>query len=125
MRVRGAVIPLNVKPVPLIATCEIATLEPPVFVTVSVRVALCPTVTLPKPREDELGPRVPTAVVPAPDKGMLNAVSDASEVIVTLPFEVPVAVGANSTLKPAVCPAASVTGAVIPLKVNAVPTIPT
>jgi hypothetical protein len=37
VRVTGAVIPLRVNPVPLIATCEIATLVPPVFVIVSDR----------------------------------------------------------------------------------------
>jgi hypothetical protein len=31
----GAVIPLSVNPVPLMLTCEIVTLVPPVFVTVS------------------------------------------------------------------------------------------
>lgn len=35
--VTGAAIPLSVKPVPLIPTCEIVTLEPPVFVMVSDR----------------------------------------------------------------------------------------
>jgi hypothetical protein len=33
----GVLIPLNVKPVPLIPTCESMTLEPPVFVMVSDR----------------------------------------------------------------------------------------
>ena len=34
-KVSGAVMPLNVNPVPLMATCEIVTLVPPVLVTVS------------------------------------------------------------------------------------------
>jgi hypothetical protein len=33
--VTGAVIPVRLNPVPLIPTCEIVTLDPPVFVTVS------------------------------------------------------------------------------------------
>jgi hypothetical protein len=37
VNVTGAVIPLRLNPVPLIATCEIVTLDPPVFVTVSDR----------------------------------------------------------------------------------------
>jgi hypothetical protein len=38
VNVTGAVIPLRLNPVPLIATCEIVTLDPPLFVTVSDRV---------------------------------------------------------------------------------------
>jgi hypothetical protein len=37
VRVTGAVMPLSVNPVPLIATCEMVTLVPPVLVTVSDR----------------------------------------------------------------------------------------
>ena len=46
---------------------------------------------------------------------------EAFELIVTVPLALPAEVGANVTLKLALCPAVSVTGAVIPLKVNPVP----
>src|SRR5208283_647112 len=47
VRVTGAVMPLRLNPVPLIATCEMVTLDPPVLVTVSDRDCLLPTATLP------------------------------------------------------------------------------
>src|SRR5208283_1925690 len=47
VRVTGAVVPLRLNPVPLIATCEMVTLDPPVLVTVSDRDCLLPTATLP------------------------------------------------------------------------------
>jgi hypothetical protein len=46
--VTGVEIPPSVKPVPLIPTCEIVTVEPPVFVTVSDCCWLLPTCTVPK-----------------------------------------------------------------------------
>jgi hypothetical protein len=59
VKVKGAVTPLKVNPVPLIAIAETVTLEPPEFVTVSDRVCLFPRVTLPKSRL-----RVPRDTVP-------------------------------------------------------------
>jgi hypothetical protein len=57
--VKGTVIPLRVKPVPLIPISETVTLEPPLFVTVPDRFWFLPTVTLPKLRLFGLAPRVP------------------------------------------------------------------
>ena len=48
--VRGALMPLMLNPLPLIATCEMVTLAVPVLVTVSGSDALLPVVTLPKLR---------------------------------------------------------------------------
>jgi len=50
---------------------------------------------------------------------------DALEVIVTLPLALPADVGVNVTLKLALWPAVRVTGAVIPLRLNPVPLMPT
>lgn len=79
-------------------TCEIVTLVPPVFVTVSEIDKLLPTVTLPKPRLVGFAPKVP-GVTPVPDKLMVKVGFDPFEVIVTLPLALPAAVGVNVTLK--------------------------
>jgi len=100
------------------------TLEPPVLVTVSERDCLLPTITLPKPRLVGFEPSAP-GVTPVPDNGMARVGFEAFEVIVTLPLTLPADVGVNVTLKLALCPAVSVTGAVIPLTLNPVPLIPT
>ena len=100
------------------------TLEPPVLVTVSDRVSLLPTVTLPKPRLVGFDPSAPGAI-PVPDKGTVRVGFGAFEVIVTVPLTLPADAGANVTLKAALCPAVRVTGVVIPLKLNPVPLIAT
>jgi SpoU rRNA methylase family enzyme len=122
--VTGAVIPLTLKPVPLTPTCEIVTLDPPELVTVSERVCLFDTCTLPKLRLVGLDPTTPGAN-PVPDSGIVNVGFDAFEVIATLPLAAPADVGLNETLKVALCPDVSVTGAAIPLRLNPVPLAPT
>ena len=91
---------------------------------VSDRDCLFPTVTLPKPRLVGLAPSVP-GVTPVPDRGMVRVGFEALEVMVRLPLALPADDGANDTLKVALCPAISVTGAVIPLKLNPEPLIAT
>lgn len=122
--VSGVVIPLSVNPVPLIPSWEIVTLEPPVLVTVPERDCLLPTVTMPKLRLVGFDASAPAAT-PAPDNGTVRVGVGAFEVIVMLPVAFAADCGANVTVKPALCPAASVTGAVIPLSVKPVPLIPT
>ena len=90
------------------------------LVTVSDRDLLLPTVTPPKLRLVGFAPSVP-GVTPVPDNGMLNVGFDALDVIVTLPLTLPAAEGANETEKVALCPAVSVTGVVMPLKLNPLP----
>jgi hypothetical protein len=85
---------------------------------------LLPTITLPKLRLVGFEPSAP-GVTPVPDNGMVRVGLEAFEVIVTLPEALPVDVGVNVALKVALCPVVSVTGAVIPLKLNPVPLIPT
>jgi hypothetical protein len=122
--VTGAVIPVTVNPVPLIATWEMVTFEPPpILVTVSERACLPPTVTLPKARLLGLDPSAPGAT-PVPDKGMVKVEFEAFEVIVKLPLTFPADSGLKVTLNVALCPAVSITGAVIPVTVNPVPLIP-
>lgn len=79
--------------------------------------------TLPKLREVEDVPNCATAVVPTPDIAIVMLAFEAFEVTVTLPLALPAVAGANLALKVALCPAASVTGAVVPLKLNPVPLI--
>ena len=75
---------------------------------------MLPTVTLPKLRLAGFDPSVP-AVTPVPVKAIVRVGFEPFEVIVTVPVAVPAAVGVNVTLKVALCPAASVTGAAMPL----------
>jgi hypothetical protein len=55
---------------------------------------------------------------------MVRVGLDAFEVIVILPLRLAAEAGVSVTVKFALCPAVSVTGAVIPLKLNPVPLIP-
>ena len=122
--VTGAVIPLKVKPAPLIPTCEIVTLEPPVLVIVPDRAWLLPTVTLPKLRVVGFDPSAP-GVTAVADNGMVRVGFEAVEVMVTLPVTLPADTGVNVTVNAALWPAVSVAGVVIPLRLNPVPVIPT
>jgi len=99
------------------------------FVPLAVRlpdaVPPVPTTTLPKPRVVGVTVSCPAAAVPVPDSGIVSVGLVAFEVTVTLPLALAADCGVNVTLKVALCPAVSVTGAVIPLAVNPVPLIPT
>ena len=55
---------------------------------------------------------------------MVKVVLEALEVIVTFPLTAPADLGAKATLKLVLWPDGSVTGVVIPLRVNPVPVIP-
>ena len=94
------------------------------LVTVSDKDCLLPTVPLPKLRLAGFDPIVPGAT-PVPDRGTVRLGLGAFEVIVTLPLTLPADAGVNVTLKLALWPAVSVTGAVIPLRLYPVPLIPT
>ena len=95
-------------------------LDPPVFVTVSERVLLLLTCTLPKARLVGFEPSAPAAT-PVPLKGMFRVGFDAFDVIATFPLTAPADAGLNNTLKLALWPAARVTGELIPLTLNPVP----
>ena len=94
------------------------------LVTVSDRDCRFPTVTLPKLRLVGLAPNVPGAT-PVPDNGIVNVGFEALDVRVRLPLALPADDGVNDTLNVALCPAVSVTGVVIPVKLNPEPLIAT
>ena len=85
---------------------------------------MLPTVTLPKLRLVGFDPSTPAAI-PVPDNGMVSVELEALDVMVTLPLALAAVCAANVTVKLALCPDVSVTGAVIPVRVNPVPLIPT
>ncbi len=85
--------------------------------------ALFPTVTLPRLKLEGEILRVPTAAVPVPDNETVNVGLEAFEVTVTLPLADPVVVGANLTVKVALCPAVNVKEELMPLKLKPVPLI--
>ena len=59
--------------------------------------------------------------VPVPDSDTLKVGSEAFDVKVSAPLDVPLKVGAKATVSVMLCPAARVSGAVKPLRPNAVP----
>ena len=83
-----------------------------------------PTLMLPKLRLVGFDPSAP-GVTAVPDNGMVRVGFEAFYVTVKLPLALPADCGANATVKVALCPAVSVTGAVIPLRLKPVPLIPT
>src|SRR5579863_5151538 len=89
------------------------TLDPPVFVTVADNVCLTPTATPPKSMLAGFDASGPIGA-PVPERLIVKTEFDAFEVIVMLPVTSPGAVGWNEALKLALCPAASVIGAVNP-----------
>src|SRR5579863_8894267 len=97
-------------------------LDPPVFVTVSERVCLLPTCTVPKFMLVGLEVSVPAAA-PVPESEMFSVGFDAVEVMVIVPLVAPATVGENDELKVALCPAVKVTGAVIPDRLNPAPLV--
>jgi len=96
-RVRGALIPLIVNPVPLMAICEISTLDPPMLVTDSEIGSLFPTVTVPKSAAVGLSANCPgvMVVIPIPLRVMLAEESDALLVRVRVALKFPAALGVN------------------------------
>jgi hypothetical protein len=111
---------LKLKPVPLALTVETETLVPPVLVNVSDKLVLLPTWTLPNDRLVGVGVSVPWAI-PVAVSGMLKLEFMPFEVTLTLPLAGPLAVGAKSTAKDVLCPAASVIGLKGTLKLKPVP----
>src|SRR5690349_946364 len=104
---------LNPDPPPK-ETCEIVTLDPPVFVTVADKVCLTPTATLPKLRLEGFEVSGP-AGAPLPERLIVRVEFDALDVMLMDPVTAPGAVGWNEALKVALCPDASVIGVVSPL----------
>jgi len=118
--VTGVEIPCMAKPVPLTPTLEIVTVEPPVLVTVSGSGWLVPVCTVPKFKLVGFAPSAPSAA-PVPVNATDSEGFGASEVIVTLPLALPVALGAKVTVNVALLEASTASGVVMPLSVNPLP----
>ncbi len=119
-RVNGTVTPLTLKPVPVTATAETLTVEPPELVIVSDSVGVVPTVTVPKLRLVVPAVSEP-AVTAVADSGTVRLAFDALLVMVSVPLGVPAACGVKITLKLLLAPAANVKGTVRPLRPKPVP----
>ena len=120
VRVSGVEIPLRLNPVPVIATCEIVTDDPPVLVIFSVRDGSLPTVTLPKLRLVGFAPSVPCET-PVPDRAIVKVELEASETMVTEPVALPAACGAKLTVNVVLCEGLSVSGVVRPVNPKPAP----
>ncbi len=95
-------------------------LDPPLLVSVSDKLELLPTCTLPNARLVGFAVSVP-CVTPVPVSGMFKFESVPVDVMLTFPLTAPLAVGLKSTLNEVLWPAVSVTGNVSPLKLNPAP----
>ncbi len=96
----------------------------PLALRLPVAVPLVPITTLPRGKVAGVTASTPAVTVPVPDNGIVKVGFDAVEVIVTPPVKLAADGGANVTVKFTLCPAVSVTGVVMPLRVNPVPLIP-
>jgi hypothetical protein len=85
---------------------------------------LLPSVTLPKLRLVGFDPSPPGAT-PVLDNGIVRVGFEAFDVTVRLPLALPADCDVKTTVKVALCPAVSVTGVVIPLRLYPVPLVPT
>jgi len=93
----------------------------PLAVKVPAAVPLAPTVTLPSARVAGETASCPAGDAPVPETGIVKVGFVAVEVTVTLPLTAPADVGAKETVKVALFPVLSVSGVVIPLKLNPAP----
>lgn len=94
---------------------------PPVFVTVSDKLDVVDTATLPKLRLVGFDPSAPADAVPVPESEIVSVGFEALDVTVTLPLAAPADVGLNETLKVVLWPAVKVIGVEAPLTLNPVP----
>src|SRR5882672_5904097 len=98
VKVTGNVSPVTESPAPVTLAAEIVTFAPPVFVSVSDKLALLPICTLPNERLVGFAESVP-ALTPVPESGIVRVGFEPSDVMVTLPLAAPVAMGVNIALK--------------------------
>ena len=97
-RVAGRDSGVSEKPVPLTATCEIVTLDPPLFVIRTESGRDAPTVTFPKLRLLGLGVNCPGPAA-LPESGTFKVAFEALLVMVKLPVTLPADCGVNVTVK--------------------------
>ena len=117
---RGKVNPLTEKAAPVKFACEMLMVDPPVLVSVSGKLVLLLTCTLPNARLVGLAASAP-CVTPVPESGRLKLGFAPSEVILTLPVAAPLVVGEKSTVNGVLWPAFNVNGKVSPLRLNPAP----
>src|SRR5713101_1707517 len=110
--VKGKVSPLKLNPLPLAVAAEIVRLDPPVLVSVSDKLVLLPTCTLPNARLVGFEVSVP-CVMPVPYNGRFKVGLEPSEVNATLPLNAPADCGAKATEKVTLWPAPRVRGKVM------------
>lgn len=111
LKVKGRLKPLMLNPAPVGVACMTVKLEPPELVSVSGSVSFKPTCTLPKPRLDCVGLRVPGLLVtPLPESETVTGLSGASLEIVRFPVTLPGALGVKLMLKVTFWPTATVRG---------------
>src|SRR6266852_5083250 len=118
-RVRGKISPLMLKPAPVTIPCEMVKLTPPELVKVTSCKLLLLTTTL--PRLALGGVMESCGCTPVPLRAMVLGELGALLTSERLPDTLPVAVGANCTLKALDCPAARVSGKVSPLMLKPAP----
>src|SRR4029077_1698536 len=115
--------PDNDKFAPVKAAWEITTLELPVFVSVTLRDAVVPTLTFPKFTLRGFTARLKPGAMPAPLSGMAEGGLVASLTRYRLPAEAPADLGSNRTLKVAVLPALKISGTANPEVLKPAPEI--
>jgi hypothetical protein len=120
VNVKGKDRPFRLNPLPLAVAAEIVRLDTPVLVSVSDKLVLLLTWTLPNARLVGVEVSVP-CVTPVPDSGRFMAGLEPSEVNAALPLKVPADCGAKTTEKVALWLAPSVRGKVKPLRVKLLP----
>ena len=111
---------MRLNPLPLAVAAEIVTLDPPVFVSVSVTVFVVPTVTLPKAMLLGLADTAPSAA-PLAVSAIERLGFEAVEVMAILPETFPADDAVNFALNVTLAPAVKVVGRVSPLIVNPAP----
>jgi hypothetical protein len=107
-------------PVPVAVACEIVTLDPPVFVSESVKVTLLPVWALPKARLAGLAVSWPGAV-PVPESETFTVELEALDTTVMPPLTLAADCGANTALKGTLAPGLRTNGTLSPLMLNPVP----
>lgn len=115
--------PDNDKFDPFKTALDMATLELPVFVSVTIREAVVPTFTFPKFTLRGFTARVKPGATPAPLNAMAEGGFEASLTRDKLPVEGPADLGSNFTLKIAVLPALNVIGSARPEELKPAPEI--
>jgi hypothetical protein len=115
--VSGVVIPLTLKPLAFIATCETVKGILPLLLIVTVFELELPAFMFEKLTLAGLGDNTAEAAVPVPVSDNTLGELDAFDAMLTVPARLPAVVGAKSTLNVTLAPAGIVAGAARPLTV--------